>query len=139
MDGMVHLTEKEVHALNSVADRYFAAVVDGDFEVLAALYADDFRIWHNADDHESTGHENLAAFRATRGFIHDLRYEEVRRTFVPGVVFEQHVVRGHDGNGTEIHCPAILKVHVAGGQITRIEEYFDASHLPFPKELIARG
>src|SRR5260221_11914360 len=100
-DGLVQVSEAEVQELNDVADRYFGAVVDGDIDAVASLYADDFRIWHNVDNHESSRQENLDAFRAALGFIHDVRYEEVRRLFLPGIVLEQHVVRGHDGNGNE--------------------------------------
>lgn len=40
------------------------------------------------------------------------------------------MIRGRDEAGNEINCPAILKVDVADGHITRIEEYFDPGQMP---------
>ncbi|HEY2833502.1 MAG TPA: hypothetical protein VGJ14_13830 [Sporichthyaceae bacterium] len=62
----------------------------------------------------------------SRGF----RFEEVRRTFLPGAFVQQHVIRGRGEAGNEINCPAILKVECRDGHITRIEEYFDLSQMP---------
>src|SRR5258708_20081350 len=106
----VHISEADVRDLNTVADRYFAAVVEGDVDVLALLLAQDARIWHNVDNHGSSRQENLDAFQAARGFIRDLRYEEVRRSFLPGAFLQQHVIRGRHDNGEEVRCPAIMKI-----------------------------
>jgi hypothetical protein len=62
--------------------------------------------------------------------VENFRFEEVRRSYLPGAVLQQHVIRGRDEAGNEINCPAILKVDVQGENITRIEEYFDASQMP---------
>lgn len=54
----------------------------------------------------------------------------MRRYFVPGAFYQQHVIRGQQPDGSEIRCPAILKVECGDGCIDRIEEYFDLSQMP---------
>lgn len=135
----VHLDEVEMRALDAIADRYFGAVEEGDVDAVASIYAPDARIWHNVNDYESSREESLDAFRTARPSIRELRYENVRRAYLPGALIQQHVIRGRDGEGTEIRCPAILKLDVSNGLITRIEEYYDGSQLPVRKENVARG
>ena len=130
MAGVVHIDEAEARELNQVADRFFSAVEKGDVDGLREIYSPDARIWHNFDDYASTRDENLGVLRWVSNHIDDFRFEEVRRSFVPGAFLQQHVIRGRDEAGSEINCPAILKADVAAGHIMRIEEYFDASQMP---------
>ena len=130
MAQAVHVDEAEAKALDDVAEHFFAAVEKGDIETVRDIYSPEARIWHNFDNYASTREENLGVLRWVTKHIDSFRFEEVRRTFLPGAFLQQHVIRGRDEEGNEIHCPAILKVDVHDGHIMRIEEYFDASQMP---------
>lgn len=126
----IHVNEAEVKELDDVANQFFAAVEKGDMDAVKNIYSPDARIWHNFDDYASTRAENLMVLGWVSEHVKGFRFEEVRRNFLPGAFVQQHVIRGTDEEGTEIHCPAILKVDVADGHIARIEEYFDAAQMP---------
>lgn len=124
------LDETEVQALDDVANRFFAAVEAGDIDAVREIYSPDARIWHNFDNYASTRDENLQVLGWVSANVPGFRFEEVRRNYVPGAFIQQHVIRGQKPDGSEIHCPAILKVECRDGHITRIEEYFDLSQMP---------
>lgn len=109
---------------DATADSFFGAVMRGDIDAVAALYADDVEVWHNYDEVAQTKAESLR----TLSWIHDrlgpLRYVEVQRTVLPDGFFQQHVTElTRDGVTTRI--PAALRVFCADGRIVRIEEYLD--------------
>jgi uncharacterized protein len=126
----VNIDANQIEALNRVADRFFGAVEKGDVDTVKEIYSPDARIWHNFDNYASTREENLGVLKWVGNHVENFRFEEVRRSYLPGAVLQQHVIRGRDEAGNEINCPAILKVDVQGENITRIEEYFDASQMP---------
>ncbi|QQZ17829.1 nuclear transport factor 2 family protein [Rhodococcus sp. 21391] len=113
--------------MNDLADRFFAAVSDGDETTLTELYAPDARIWHNDDGREQTVTENLRVLRWLSRTLDDLRYEDIRRHELPDGFAQQHVLRATlPGHGL-LEVPASLFVRVAGGRITRIDEYVDSA------------
>ncbi len=61
--------------------------------------------------------------------IAELRYEEVRRHATPTGFVQQHVLRGRAPNGTPLEVPACIVCAVAGGRITRLDEYLDSAQL----------
>ena len=126
----VNIDADQIEALNRVADRFFGAVEKGDVDTVKEIYSPDARIWHNFDNYASTREENLGVLKWVGNHVENFRFEEVRRSYLPGAFLQQHVIRGRDEAGNEINCPAILKVDVKGDNITRIEEYFDASQMP---------
>lgn len=126
----IHVDVDEVAELDDVATRFFAAVEAGDVDTVGKIYAADARIWHNFDNYASTREENLEVLSWVSKNVTGFRFEEVRRTFLPGAFLQQHVIRGTGADGKEINCPAILKVDISGGHIQRIEEYFDLSQMP---------
>ena len=126
----VNIDANQIEALNRIADRFFGAVEKGDVETVKEIYSPDARIWHNFDNYASTREENLGVLKWVGNHVENFRFEEVRRSYLPGAFLQQHVIRGKDEAGNEINCPAILKVDVKGDNITRIEEYFDASQMP---------
>lgn len=130
MPQPVHVDENEVRALDGVADRFLGAIEKGDIETIRELYSPDFTIWHNFTDQDASADEHLAVLRWISDNVAGLRFENVRRWFLPGAFLQQHVVQGRDDQGNEINCPAILKVDVRDRQIMRIEEYFDPGQMP---------
>ncbi|MDF3304522.1 nuclear transport factor 2 family protein [Rhodococcus sp. T2V] len=113
--------------MNELADRFFAAVGDGDETTLTELYAPDARIWHNDDGREQTVAENLTVLRWLSRTLEDLRYEDIRRHELPDGFAQQHVLRATLPGHGPLEVPACLFVRVDDGRITRIDEYVDSA------------
>ena len=115
--------------MTDVADRLFAAIEAGDLEAVRALYAPGAVVWHNTDGAEQTAEENLTVLRWVIDHLADRRYEEVRRSPTASGFVQQHVLRCTRADGERVEVPACLVVTVAGGRITRLEEYLDSAHV----------
>lgn len=114
--------------IDDLATRFVAAVAAGDVATVAAIYADDATIWHNFDKVDQTRAENLATLAGMHRTLTNIRYEDIRRTIVDDGFFQQHVLRGSTKNG-DLDLPAVLRVYVADGRITRLEEYLDTAQV----------
>lgn len=110
-----------------VAERLFAAIMAGDVEAVAALYAPDVAIWHNSDGREQDKEENLRVLRWVTRNVEELRYEEIRREATASGFVQQHVLRGKAANGSAVEIPACIVGTVRDGLITRIDEYLDSA------------
>jgi ketosteroid isomerase-like protein len=114
-----------------VARRFFAAIERGDIAAVGELYAPDAVIWHNTDRTEKTREQNLAMLAWACEHVAQLRYEDVRLEPIAGGFVESHVVRGTErASGRELVLPAVVVCRVAGGRITRLDEYFDSAQAP---------
>ena len=113
----------------AVAERFFAAIPKGDLETVRAIYAPDAVIWHNNDGLSQNVEQNLAVLGWVVKNISGLRYEDVRRFPTPNGFVQQHVLRGSAPNGTKLEIPACIVCAVAGGRITRLDEYLDSAHI----------
>ena len=112
-----------------VAEKLFAAISRGDLEAVRALYAPDAAIWHNHDGIVQDPAANLRVLGWVVKNIAGLRYEEIRRQATPSGFVQQHVLRGTAPNGTPLEIPACIVCTVAGGRITRLDEYLDSAQL----------
>lgn len=119
------MTNTEIEEL---ADRFMNAVAAGDVATVEAIYADDATIWHNFDKLDQSKAENIATLKGLHRSLTNFRYEEIRRTIVPDGYYQQHVLRATAKNG-ELDLPAALRVYVADGRITRVEEYLDTAQV----------
>lgn len=119
------MTNTEIEEL---ADRFMNAVAAGDVATVEAIYADDATIWHNFDKLDQSKAENIATLKGLHRSLTNFRYEEIRRTIVPDGYYQQHVLRAAAKNG-ELDLPAALRVYVADGRITRVEEYLDTAQV----------
>jgi ketosteroid isomerase-like protein len=115
--------------VREVAEHLFAAIEAGDLEAVRDLYAPDAVIWHNTDGTEQTVEQNLRVLRWVVDHLADRRYEEVRRSATTTGFVQQHVLRCTRADGVRVEVPACLVVTVAGGRITRLEEYLDSAHV----------
>ncbi|HKA05561.1 MAG TPA: nuclear transport factor 2 family protein [Acidimicrobiales bacterium] len=115
-------------AVNALADRFVAALEANDTETLEALYAPELTVWHNFDQVEQTREQNLATLAWVSRKMPDRRYDEIRRVVTPDGYIQQHVLRGTAPDGTKLEVPAILRIYLGGGRITRVEEYLDTAH-----------
>jgi ketosteroid isomerase-like protein len=115
----------------AIARRFFAAIERGDLAEVGRIYAPDVVVWHNIDRRSKTRDENLAMLAYALENVARLRYEDVRLEAIAGGFVETHVVRGTEkASGREMVLPAVVICQVAGGQITRLDEYFDSAQAP---------
>lgn len=111
----------------ALAERFFRAVEEGDVETVANCYDPEVVIWH--------GHTRVAQDRATNvatltSFIahsRERRYTERKLILFPGGFVQQHLLVAIANGGARLELPAALICEVAGGRITKLEEYFDNS------------
>lgn len=114
--------------INDLATRFVAAVAAGDVATVEAIYAPDATIWHNFDKVDQSRAENIRTLVGMHRAVTNIRYEDIRRTIIDDGFFQQHVLRGTTKNG-ELDLPAVLRVYVADGHITRLEEYLDTAQV----------
>jgi ketosteroid isomerase-like protein len=111
----------------TLAESFFAAIEAGDLETVRRLYASDAVVWHNFDNLEQTVDDNLAVLAWMVRTVADRQYDEVRRIIVDDGFVQQHVLRGKAPGG-RLEMPAMMRVVVADGRVTRVEEYLDSAH-----------
>ena len=112
----------------TVADDLFNAIEKGDIDAVRAIYAPDAVIWHNNDEVEQNVDQNLQVLQWVCTNLADRTYEDVRRHEFDGGFVQQHVLR-FTKNGERRGLPACIVATVAGGKITRIDEYLDSAHI----------
>jgi ketosteroid isomerase-like protein len=110
--------------IQAVAERFFRAIEEGDLDAVKACYASDAVVWHNYDRVEQPVADNLVTLAFVVGAVANRRYEEVRRVVLDDGFVQQHVLRG-DAPGGRLEMPAMMRVWVADGRVTRIDEYLD--------------
>ena len=119
------MTHEEIDAL---ATRFFAAIESGDIDTVRATYADDAVIWHNFDQVEQGKDDNLRTLAYVVRTVSGRRYDEVRRVVLDDGFVQQHILRGTAPGGS-LEVPAMLRVWVADGRITRLDEYLDTAQV----------
>jgi ketosteroid isomerase-like protein len=116
-------------AIETLARRFFDAIEAGDVGAVGACYADDAVIWHNTDGLANTKAENVATLANFIRFIPERRYLDRRLTAFPGGFVQQHRLEGKRRDGKVVELTACIVCSVAGGVITRLDEYFDAAQV----------
>jgi ketosteroid isomerase-like protein len=110
-----------------VAARLFDSIERKDVGAVAALYADDFAVWHNFSNAEQDKAGNLAVLEALTRSVQSLRYEIVERVLLGDRVLQRHTLRCRTPAGEDVSIPACIFVTVRDGRITRIDEYLDTA------------
>ncbi len=113
--------------INTLADRFFAAIETGDVTTVGTMYADDAVIWHNTDQIEQPVADNLAVLGWLVKHTASRSYREIRRTLTDDGFVQQHVLHVEFADGRSADLPACLVVHVVDGQIVRLDEYIDGA------------
>lgn len=114
--------------VRKVADALDEATRNRDPIALRALYSDDAIVWHAATNREQSVEENVAMLAALYSEMEELRYADVRRSFINEGFVQQHRLVAKYKDGTtmpDVHACAVVRV--ANGKIVRIDEYFDMS------------
>jgi len=113
--------------IRKTATRFFDAVENGDVDTVAAIYADDVKVWHNTDMLENTKAENVETLRGMVKFSKHRKYTQRRLDVFPGGFVQQHVLEAEGLSGYKLTLPAALICAVSNGKITRLDEYFDSA------------
>ncbi len=112
---------------DAFADRVFAAIEAGDVEAVASMWADDIAVWHNTDQIEQSKAANLRTLEWMVAGTASRSYRAVRRTSTTDGFVQQHVLHLELDDGRSVDLPAALFVRIAGGRVTRIDEYLDGA------------
>ena len=123
------MTDAHIEEMRSISVRLFAAAASGDLDEMRAIYAPDAEIWHNNDGIVQNVEQSLAVLRWVAANVRDFRYEDVRWQPTPDGFIEQHVVCGTNAKGAPFRMTACAIVTVAGGRITRLDEYLDSAQI----------
>jgi ketosteroid isomerase-like protein len=115
--------------IESLATAFFEAVEAGDLDKIRTLYAPDVVVWHNFDKREQTLDENLRVLKWMVANVSERRYEDIRRVVLDDGFVQQHVLTGIAPSGIRLDVPAMMRVWVSGGCVTRIDEYLDTAQV----------
>jgi ketosteroid isomerase-like protein len=115
--------------IEALASAFFDAVEAGDLDKVRAMYAPDVVVWHNFDGRGQTLDENLRVLKWIVANVSERRYEEIRRVVLDDGFVQQHVLRGIAPSGAHLNVPAMMRVWVEDGCVTRIDEYLDSAQV----------
>ncbi|MEP6659095.1 MAG: nuclear transport factor 2 family protein [Acidimicrobiales bacterium] len=115
--------------IESLASAFFEAVEAGDLDKIRSIYAPDVVVWHNYDKRAQTLEENLRVLKWMVANVSDRRYEDIRRLVVDDGFVQQHVLTGIAPSGARLDVPAMMRVWVSEGCVTRIDEYLDSAQV----------
>jgi ketosteroid isomerase-like protein len=115
-----------------IADALQEAIVAGDLAAANRIYADDVLVWHNYDGVERDKAESLDAIDAIHREYADFGISDVRRDYLPDGYVQRSVFHAADHEGRRSAIDAMMRVWIAGGRVSRIEEYTDTATLRPP-------
>ncbi len=115
--------------IESLASAFFEAVEAGDLDKIRSIYAPHVVVWHNYDKRAQPLEENLRVLKWMVANVSDRRYEDIRRLVVDDGFVQQHVLTGIAPSGARLDVPAMMRVWVADGCVTRIDEYLDSAQV----------
>ncbi|NVE94276.1 nuclear transport factor 2 family protein [Altererythrobacter lutimaris] len=109
-----------------LAEKFFAAVAQGDVEGAKACCADSFRGSQNGGP--AMDRDSLLQFSAAvKALVPDFRYEETVRTATDTGFVEEHRVRGTLPDGSELDLMVCVVGEVKDDRITVLREYVDTA------------
>ncbi len=113
-----------------VANRLFTAIERGDYDAVAAMWAEDVKVWHSGDAADNDLGPALKVIRWFMRITSSRRYEILDRQFFDGGFVQQHVLHAESTAGASIQLRVCIVIKVgADGRITRIDEYFDPADM----------
>ncbi|OBF29380.1 DUF4440 domain-containing protein [Mycobacterium sp. ACS1612] len=113
----------------TIADRLFGAIQNGDVAAVEQLWSPDVVVWKVADRERG----KARALRVIDWFVGattERRYEILERKFFDGGFVQQHILhaRGHTGGLISMRVCIVIKMG-DDGLISRIDEYFDPAEI----------
>jgi ketosteroid isomerase-like protein len=121
------MTESSKMAL--IADRLTAAFAAKDLDALAALYAEDIRVWHNYDRTVKDKVTNLAMVAGFFAGFETVAYTHIKRQLSENGFTQEHIVSARRADGTHGELPCCVVVYVEHGQISYLNEYIDSAQI----------
>lgn len=113
-----------------VADRLFGAIERGEYDTVAAMWADDVTVWHTGDSQDNDRAQALKVIRWFMRVTAARSYEILDRQYFDGGFVQQHVLRASRSDDTSIEMRVCIVIKVdAEGSITRVDEYFDPADM----------
>jgi ketosteroid isomerase-like protein len=108
------------------ADHLFSSIEKGDVQAVDQLWSDGIAVWRPGARRDD---DKVRALRVIDWFVSattQRRYEILDRELFTGGFVQQHVLHatGHAGQSISLRVCIVIRVE-AGGQINRIDEYFD--------------
>jgi ketosteroid isomerase-like protein len=113
--------------IDTLADRFFAAIEAGEVDTVRELYDPDVEIWHNTEAVAQRRDDNLATLAWMARSFPDLRYTQIRRSATADGFVQQHVLVATNRAGRRVGVPACLVITVRDGRITHLDEYLDSA------------
>jgi len=120
--------ERAARAQDELLDGLFAAIGARDVDAVAALYADDVEVWHNAS---GRARDRAGGVRVMRAFLEraqDVSYEILERRHWEGGAVQRHVLHVRVA-GEEHAIDACIVFAFADSKLTRVYEYVDGRAL----------
>jgi ketosteroid isomerase-like protein len=111
----------------SVADRFVAALENGDEAELARLYHPELRFTIRTTGAAFDRTEALRNFRTMWRHLRDVEVEVVDRQVTERGFLSQQVLRATLADGVRMEVPMCMIFELCDGRIHRIDEYFDAA------------
>ena len=118
------MAENDVQA---TVDRFYGALMSGDAQGCLQAFTEDAVIWHNYDQTEQPAAEAIAQLAGLAAL--NPTFEMVGRDVVGDAMIQRHVTHLALPNGATASIPAIQRITVTGGRISRIEEYMDSAQM----------
>ncbi len=113
----------------ALAHRFFDAIEAGKSALVASLASEDCTIWHNYDGREKPFSEMIPKLAAFRLSLATLAYQDRDYAPLPTGVLALHLLRGRRADGPDAAVPVAVRLTIADGRITRIDEYVDPAAL----------
>ncbi len=117
----------DFESMNRLAERFFDAIERADGKALDSIYTPDAVVWHNYDNIEQSRDDNIAMLMTFPQMFRTFKYDKIRRSFFEGGFVQQHVCAGVKSDGNAFAVPNCMVVSVRGGQIARVDDYFDSA------------
>ncbi|GAB93197.1 nuclear transport factor 2 family protein [Gordonia rhizosphera] len=121
------MTAMTADEIRDWADNFVGAIEQGDIDWVGRHYADEIRVWHNAEDAEQDKATNLEVLANLTRCLTDVRYVDRRVEVFDGGYVQQHTLTALAVDGTALSLPAALVVRLGGGLAVRIDEYLDSA------------
>jgi ketosteroid isomerase-like protein len=116
--------------ITDVANRLFSSIEAGDYDAVAAMWADDVLVWHSGDAEDNQRDRALKVIRWFMRRTVSRRYEILDRQVFDGGFVQQHVLHADGVSGESIAMRVCIVIKLgAEGMITRIDEYFDPADM----------
>jgi SnoaL-like domain len=115
-------------AQDELLDRLFAGIGERNIDAVAALYARDVEVWHNATGRVLSRAQSLEVLRSFLGRTEAARYEILERRHWDGGAMQRHILHICVG-GADGAIDVCITFAFAGGHITRVFEYVDGRAL----------